>query len=79
MPAKKKLSPAQKLKRIEEENKGFRKMAIDRLSSTEAITSSDGKTKIYNNLYMQKADGSLYIRRTERRSANKLTMHWRKI
>lgn len=79
MPAKKKLSPAQKAEAKKIENAGLRKLAIDNLASPEAITASDGKTKIYHNLYMVNAKGEYFVRETERRSKNKLAMKWRMV
>ncbi len=49
------------------------------LDSPDVITSSDGKTKIYQNYYMKKADGSYHVRITERRSRNVLVMKWKQI
>lgn len=79
MPAKAKLSPKQRALEIKKVNDVNLKHAKRFLSGEGAITSSDGKTKMYNNFYMLKADGNYYMRETERRSKNVLVMKWKQI
>ena len=79
MPSQAKVSPKERLRRQLKENEGIKKVAIVALNGSEAITSSDGKTKVINNLYLQKADGSYHVRVTERRSKNVLVMKWRSL
>ena len=79
MPAKAKLSPKQRALEVKKENDVNLAHAKRFLSGDNAITSSDGKTKIYNNFYMLKADGNYYMRTTERRSKNVLAMKWKQI
>ena len=79
MPAKAKLSPKQRALEIKKVNDVNLKHAKRFLSGSNAKTSSDGKTKIYNNFYMLKADGNYYMRETERRSRNVLVMKWKQI
>ena len=79
MPAKAKLSPKQRALEIKKVNDVNLKHAKRLVESESAVTSSDGKTKIYNNFYMLKADGNYYMRETERRSRNVLVMKWKQI
>lgn len=79
MPAKSKLSPKQRALEVKKENDVNLSHAKRFLSGDGAVTSSDGKTKIYNNFYMLKADGTYHMRYTERRSRNVLAMKWKQI
>ena len=79
MPAKSKLSPKQRALEVKKENNLNLEHAKRFLSGDNTITSSDGKTKIYNNFYMLKADGNYYMRKTEKRSAKVLVMKWKQI
>jgi hypothetical protein len=79
MPAKAKLSPKQRALEVKKVNDVNLEHAKRLVQSSSAVTSSDGKTKIYNNFYMLKADGNYYIRETERRSKNVLAMVWKQI
>ena len=66
-----------KAKQAELDAAFVRKTAIERMSSaTNVIVSANG-TKV-SGAYMQKGE-DIYIRTTERRSANKLVMKWRKL
>ena len=79
MPAKAKLSPKQRALEVTKENDVNLAHAKRFLSGDGCVTSSDGKTKIYNNFYMLKADGNYYMRTTERGSKNVLAMKWKQI
>ena len=79
MPAKAKLSPKQRALEVKKINDVNLKHAKRLVESSSAKISSDGKTKIYNNFYMLKADGNYYMRETERRSRNVLVMKWKLI
>ena len=79
MPSKVKLSTKQRELQIKKDNEANVVLAKKYLSGDNVITSSDGKTKIYNNFYMLKADGNYYMRETERRSRNVVVMKWKQI
>lgn len=79
MPAKTKLSTKQRELQIKKDNEANVVLAKKYLSGENVVTSSDGKTKIYNNFYMLKADGNYYMRETERRSRNVVVMKWKQI
>ena len=79
MPAKAKLSPKQRALEVKKINNTHLKHAKRLLETDTALTSSDGKTKIYNNFYMLKADGNYFIRETERRSPKVMVMKWKQI
>jgi hypothetical protein len=79
MPSKVKLSTKQRELQIKKDNEANVMLAKKYLSGDNVITSSDGKTKIYNNFYMLKADGNYYMRETERRSRNVVVMKWKQI
>ena len=79
MPAKAKLSPKQRILEVKKVNDINLKHAKRFLSGPNSITSSDGVTKIYNSLYMVKADGNYYMREIEKRSKNVSIMKWKQI
>lgn len=79
MPSKSKLSPKQKALEVKKINDVNLKHAKRLVESSSAKISSDGKTKIYNNFYMLKADGTYHMRYTERRSRNVVAMKWKQI
>jgi hypothetical protein len=79
MSKKAKLSPKQRALEAKKVNALNLKHAKILVESSSANTSSDGKTKIYNNFYMLKADGNYYMRETERRSKSVLVMKWKQI
>ena len=79
MPAKSKLSPKQRALEVKKENDANLSHAKRFLASNDVVTSSDGKTKIYQNYYMLKADGTYHMRITERRSRNVVAMKWKQI
>jgi hypothetical protein len=79
MPSKVKLSTKQRELQTKKDNEANVVLAKKYLNGENVITSSDGKTKIYNNFYMLKADGNYYMRETERRSRNVVVMKWKQI
>lgn len=79
MPAQRKLSPKQREEQTKLDNDRHLAQAKRYLSNPNVVVSSDGKTKIANNFYMLKADGSYHMRITERRSAKVLAMKWKQI
>lgn len=79
MPAKVKLSPKQRALEVKKMNDSHLAHAKRLVESTSAKIASDGKTKIYNNFYMLKADGNYYMRETERRSPKVMVMKWKQI
>ena len=79
MPAKTKLSTAQRAIQIKKENDTHLAQAKRLLASDNVVVSSDNKTKIANNFYMVKADNTYWMREDIRRSAKVKVMKWRKI
>lgn len=79
MPSKAKKSPKQRALEIKADNDVNLAHAKRFLAGPNAITSSDGVTKMYNNFYMVNKDGDYFMRKDVKRSPKVKVMEWSKI
>ena len=77
MPNKSKLSPQARLKQVEEEHKGLKIQCEQACKSDEANTSSNGT--IVAGYFMKKSDGTMYVKRIEKRSRRHSIQKWEEL